>query len=226
MKKFITVWSVIALCLCLTSCAGGNSGIGLPSPDGGDPIRSQPAAEPSASSEADDPVMPRSTAELSTDPTDPPDDVDLIAFSQTLPDNYSLGITTTDNDTGEVRTSLMILDLDNASDKPVIDNYYAGLTDMTLRQCLVCINNFTTVESELALVQTGDIEDVAAVEDIFQARIDYMVGDGNGPGGAWYPQPTEVWENNSRIVSNGTYIMFVVHPTKCDDIVDDFKALF
>ncbi|MCI8808382.1 MAG: hypothetical protein HFF21_09675, partial [Oscillospiraceae bacterium] len=52
-----------------------------------------------------------------------------------------------------------------------------------------------------------------------------MVGDGNGPGGAWYPGPTEQWQNNSRVVSNGNYVMMVVHEN-CDDIVAAFNALF
>ena len=166
------------------------------------------------------------TAESATEPSDPPDDVDLTAFGETLLDRYSFGATTVNNDTGEVRTSLMVLDPNNEEDRQVIDNFYEGLTDLPLRQCLVCINNFTTVEAELALVQTESPEDVTAVEEIFQARTDYMVGDGSGPSGAWYPRPTEVWKNNSRIVSNGTYIMFVVHPTEYDEIADDFNALF
>ena len=52
-----------------------------------------------------------------------------------------------------------------------------------------------------------------------------MVGDGNGPGGAWYPEPTRVWDECSRIVSNGNYVMLVVSE-QCDDIVADFNALF
>ena len=67
--------------------------------------------------------------------------------------------------------------------------------------------------------------DVDTVKAIFQARIDYMVRDGEGPGGAWYPGPTEQWTNNSRVVSNGNYVMMVVHEN-CDDIVAAFNALF
>jgi len=44
-------------------------------------------------------------------------------------------------------------------------------------------------------------------------------------GGAWYPGPTEMWENSSRIVSNGDYVMLIAHE-KCDDIVNEFNALF
>ena len=33
------------------------------------------------------------------------------------------------------------------------------------------------------------------------------------------------WENNSRIVANGNYVMMIVHEN-CDDIVNEFNALF
>ena len=36
---------------------------------------------------------------------------------------------------------------------------------------------------------------------------------------------TEQWTNNSRVVSNGNYVMMVVHEN-CDDIVAAFNALF
>ena len=229
MKKLIILGCVTALCLCLTACVNSNSNINPSSPEDIDPFQSQDD-EINTATNSIPPVSgetePKTPTTESSTSSNLPEDVNLTTFSQQLLSNYTLGITTTNNDTGEVRTSLMILDPNNESDKLVIDNYYAGLTDLTLQQCLVCINNFTTVESELVLVQTSDIDDVNTVEDIFQTRIDYMVGDGNGPGGAWYPEPTEIWKNNSRIVSNGTYVMFIVHPTKCDDIVGDFNALF
>ena len=65
----------------------------------------------------------------------------------------------------------------------------------------------------------------STVKAILQARIDYMVGDGENPGGAWYPEPTEQWKNNSRVTSNGNYVMMVVHEN-CDDIVSAFNKLF
>ena len=52
-----------------------------------------------------------------------------------------------------------------------------------------------------------------------------LTGDGENPGGAWYPDPTEQWKNNSRVVSNGNYVMMVVHEN-CDDIVSAFNDLF
>ena len=83
----------------------------------------------------------------------------------------------------------------------------------------------TMNNGEFGLVQVKDSADVARVKAIFQARINHMVGDGNGPGGAWYPAAMDSWENNSRVVSNGNYVMMVVHEN-CDAIVAQFNALF
>lgn len=78
---------------------------------------------------------------------------------------------------------------------------------------------------DVVLVQVKDSKDVDAVKAILQARIQYMVGDGNGPGGAWYPEPTEMWENNSRIVTHGNYVMMVAD-FECDNIVNASTPCF
>ena len=78
---------------------------------------------------------------------------------------------------------------------------------------------------EIALVEVSNSADVDTVKGIFQSRIDYQVGDGESPGGAWYPEPTEMWKNNSCIVSNGNYVMLVAFEN-ADSVVDSFNALF
>ena len=77
----------------------------------------------------------------------------------------------------------------------------------------------------MALVEVENAEDVETVEGIFQARIDYQVGDENNPGGAWYPETIRGWEENSRIVSNGNYVMMAVGDG-AKDAVESFNALF
>lgn len=132
--------------------------------------------------------------------------VDLQAFYTTITGKYEFGF----------------LEL---ADSAILEQLYPGMSGISLEQnqiyyCMMSMNN-----GEFALVQVKDSKDVDAVKAAFQARIDYMVGDGNGPGGAWYPGLTEQWQNNSRIVSNGNYVMMIVHEN-CDDIVNDFNALF
>ena len=118
--------------------------------------------------------------------------------------------------TGKYQFSFM-----TEADDVTLTNFFAGLSDLSLSQQVIYLCDLSPAPvGDFALVQ-----DVDTVKSIFQARIDYMVGDGNGPGGAWYPGPTTMWEEQSRIVTNGDYVMLIVHPD-CDSIVDDFNALF
>ncbi len=136
----------------------------------------------------------------------PAKNVDLSAFYSTITGKYEFGF----------------LEL---ADSGLLDQYYAGLTGVSAEQMLVYVCMMSMNNGEFGLVQVKDSKDVDAVKAAFQARIDYMVGDGNGPGGAQYPMAMDQWENNSRIVSNGNYVMMIVHEN-CDDIVKEFNALF
>lgn len=102
----------------------------------------------------------------------------------------------------------------------VLETYYPGMGDIDTKQCLVMGTMMSMNNGEFCLVEVANSADVDTVKGIFQSRIDYMV-----EGGAWYPGPTELWTNSSRVVSNGNYVMMVVHED-CDTIVDEFNALF
>ena len=113
-----------------------------------------------------------------------------------------------------------------AVDSTGLDSFYAGLTGISTQQLVVYQCGMSPASAgDVALVQVSDSADVEAVKAIFQARIDYMTGADGGMPGAWYPGPTEMWLNSSRIVSNGNYVMLVV-TDHCDSIVSDFNALF
>ena len=138
-------------------------------------------------------------------PADPPaaTSVDLAAFYEAILSSYEMGA---------------MDDISGVSD--LLDTFYAGLSGIATKQCLVCLPMMTSVVSELVLIEVSDAGDVDAVKGILQARIDVQAG-----GGAWYPDTVDGWKNNSRIVSNGNYIMMIVH-RDCDSIVNDFNALF
>ena len=106
-----------------------------------------------------------------------------------------------------------------------LEAFYPGLTAIDTKQCVVQMAMITMAGAEFVLVEVSDSADVQAVKDIFQSRIDYQVGDGESPGGAWYPGPTEMWKNESRIVSEGNYVMLAVCEG-VDDVVAAFSALF
>ena len=59
-----------------------------------------------------------------------------------------------------------------------LDTFYAGLSAIATQQCLVQMAMISASGDEIALVEVENSGDVQAVKDIFQARIDYQVGDG------------------------------------------------
>ena len=102
----------------------------------------------------------------------------------------------------------------------MVNDIFPGLADINTNQLLAFQPMMGAVVCEIVLVEVADETDVDAVKDILQARIDFQV-DGN----AWYPESIEGWQNNSRIVSNGRYVMMIAYQ-ECDAIVDAFEALF
>ena len=106
-----------------------------------------------------------------------------------------------------------------------LDQLYPGLTGIATKQCLIYQPMISSVVCEIALIEVENSSHVDAVKAILQSRIDYQVGDDENPGGAWYPASIAGWQNDSRIVSNGNYIMMIAY-AKCDSIVSSFNALF
>lgn len=106
-----------------------------------------------------------------------------------------------------------------------LETYYPGLSALSPKQCVVQMAMISASAVEIALVEAASSADVETIKGIFQSRIDYQVGDGESPGGVLYPASVELWQNNSRIVSNGNYVMLVVFEN-ADGVVDSFNALF
>ena len=148
-----------------------------------------------------------SSGNSSGDTSTPAGNVDLSAFASDIMGQYEFGM-------------LQLLDAD------LMEQLYPGMGAVSAEQKLIYGTLMTMNNGEFGLVQVKDSKDVDTVKSIFQTRIDGMTGaDGQGNPGAWYPGPTEQWKNNSRVVSNGNYVMMVVHEN-CDAIVDAFNALF
>ena len=169
---------------------------------------SKPAESKPAESKPAGSTQPSSPSQSTQDklPAQEEKSVDLAAFFTKIEKDYSMNAM--------------------EADSQLLETWYPGLSAIQTQQLAVylCAMN-PSPAGDVALVQVKDSKDVDAVKAIFQARIQYMVGDGNGPGGAWYPEPTDMWENCSRIVTHGNYVMLVAN-NSCDDIVKDFNALF
>ena len=144
------------------------------------------------------------TPEPTPAPTEPPaSSTDLAAFYEDVKGSHE-GISV----------------LSPVDDETLLEGYFPGLSAISTQQRLIYMTMMTMNTNELVLVQVTNSGDVDPVKSILQARIDSMA-----EGGAWYPGAIEAWANNSRVVSNGNYVMMVVNDD-CDAIVDAFNALF
>lgn len=168
----------------------------------------KPTAKPTPKPTAKPTPTPAPTPTPTPESTPAPGDgsVDLAAFYDALVASYGF-------------QSMTLLEGDG------LNSLYTGLSDISTEQCLVYSPMMTMNSGEIALVQVLDASDVDAVKAIFQSRIDYMAGTDDAPGGAWYPEPTRIWKECSRITSNGNYVMLIVSES-ADQAVSDFNALF
>ena len=139
-------------------------------------------------------------------------EVSLSSFYAGLAEEY--GWTEDAASSGE--EDILMMDVEG----DLLESYYPGMSAIATNQCLIMGTMMSMNNGEFCLVEVTNSADVDTVKGIFQSRIDYMAETG-----AWYPGPTELWTNSSRVVSNGNYVMMVVHED-CDTIVEEFNALF
>lgn len=139
--------------------------------------------------------------------------VDLSAFAKTLQEKY------------EFASYLMEMTPDYQYFEEDMERSFPGLLAMDLEQKVFLMTLISLNNGEVDLVQAKSAGDAAKVAELFQARVDYMAGDGENPGGAFYPGPTELWLNCSQVVTKGNYVMLVVGDDY-EQIVKDFNALF
>ena len=214
-KKILALTLALALSLSLAACGGKDApgqdaDSGVPevnAPEGGAP---EDGAPEDGETDAPDASAPEDGGTDSPE-TEAPEEINLSAFYNTLRE-------------GNIWPELMDLTTD-ANMKELLDSYYPGLAEIAAKQRRVYIAAISAAVGEIALVEVENAEDVQAVEDIFQARIDYQVGDDATPGGAWYPETIEGWKTKSRIVSHGNYVMRAVGDASAS-AVEEFEALF
>lgn len=196
--RLFALMLALALALSLSACGGYTA-------QGGAPGDSAPETDAPGTSAPGDGAPGADAPEAPEGPA-PQEDVDLAGF-------YDALLAETE------WPSLMPLEGE------VLDSFYPGLSDLSLKQCLVNTAAISAAVGEIALVEVEDAEDAKTVEEIFQARIDYQVGDEENPGGAWYPETIEGWRKNSRIVTQGTCVMMAAGDA-ADTAVERFNALF
>lgn len=198
-KKLLALTLALTLALSLAACGGKDA-----------PAQDDPPNAPEINAPEGGETTPSEPGEAGP-PAEPEKTVDLAAFYASLTE-------------GDKWPALMSLTEDETSTE-MLDAYYPGLSEIPAKQRGVYIAAITSAVGEIALVEVEDAADAEKVEAIFQARIDYQVGDDANPGGAWYPETIEGWKANSKIASHGNYVMLAVGDNAAS-AVEEFEALF
>lgn len=102
----------------------------------------------------------------------------------------------------------------------MLDMYFPGLTAVETNQLHVFYCPMSFSAFEVILVELTNEADVETVKTIMQERINAQIN-----GGAWYQEAIDGWQNDSRIVTNGNYVMMAVG-ADCDKFVERFNAQF
>lgn len=107
----------------------------------------------------------------------------------------------------------------------MLEMYYPGLGELDAEQMIVKTAAMSAVANEVALIQCRSEEDADKAAEIFQARIDYQVGDDENVGGAFYPEAIESWKKAS-VQRQGNCVALVAVDGKQADLEDLFNQAF
>ncbi len=106
----------------------------------------------------------------------------------------------------------------------LLDNYYPGLSgiasveEVLIQETMVSISNVAVGMVKLSSDASQD--DVVAVQNILQGRIDTQAG-----GGAWYPESCETW-GQGIVTSTANVVGMFVHPSDAQAMADLFIMTF
>lgn len=134
---------------------------------------------------------------------DQADQVDLTAFYDTLAEKYEWG----ENYMTELTDEML-------------DGYYPGLGDYTLKQEVIRVPAMSSVVNEIALVECENEDDAEKVEELFQKRVDDQA-----EGGAWYPESMAAW-SEAEVIRHGSYVALLASAEHQSELSDEFNALF
>lgn len=193
MKKLYVLMLAALLAFSLTACTGPQptteTSAGKDTSEAETASTEAPSAE-TASTEAA--AEETASEETSAEETSASESCDLEAVFQGILDKQ------------ENSDELVFFPTDNPEK---IAGLYVGLSDIDLAQMKFFSPPITGYACEIMLVEVKNAEDVKAVQDVFQARIDAAID-----GGACDPEAGAVWEANAQIQVSGNYVAMVVLP--------------
>ena len=88
----------------------------------------------------------------------------------------------------------------------LIASFYPGLEKINLSQQAFYMPPIATHPCEIVLVEVANSEDVQAVVDIFQARIDLGSDNTN------YPESADGWKSYAQVQQSGNFVCMIVLP--------------
>ena len=92
------------------------------------------------------------------------------------------------------------------SNPALIESFYPGLENIELNQKAFYMPPIATHPCEIVMVEVKKSEDVQAVIDIFQARIDM------GADNVSYPESAAGWKLYAKVHQSGNYVCMIVLP--------------
>ena len=92
------------------------------------------------------------------------------------------------------------------SNPDLIASFYPGLADIALRQQAYYMPPIVTHPCEIVLVEAENGDDVQAVADIFQSRIDM------GADNTTYPESAAGWKTYAQVQKSGNFVCMIVLP--------------
>lgn len=103
-------------------------------------------------------------------------------------------------------TGMEALVLFEEGNPEILDGFYRGIADIELAQSHYYLPPVYGHACEIVLVEVADKNDVQAVKDILQNRIDEASSD------TAYPENAEPWARNAQIQQEGNYLCLIVLP--------------
>lgn len=102
----------------------------------------------------------------------------------------------------------------------LIEGLYPGLTALKPKQQVAYMAMISAVACEVVALEMSSAEDAKAAKAILQARITQQ-GEEQG---AFYPDAVDQWQNHSRLLVNGKYVLMAVG-TGSETFAANFNAL-
>lgn len=102
----------------------------------------------------------------------------------------------------------------------LIEGLYPGLTALKPKQQVAYMAMISAVACEVVALEMNSTEDAKAAKAILQARITQQ-GEEQG---AFYPDAVDQWQNHSRLLVNGKYVLMAVG-TGSETFAANFNAL-